>query len=74
MRAKLYLLDRVIELIKSNKKRYEVYMNISEINEHTSNVTSETYKINYKLVCGNDRLIYLLSCKCCAKQFVGGNY
>ena len=49
----------------------EVCMNISETNTFTSNVTGETYKTNHKLTCDDNYLIYLLSCKCCGKQYVG---
>ena len=46
-------------------------MNISETNTITNNVTGKTYKINHKLTCDHNCLIYLLSCKCCRKQYVG---
>ena len=65
IRAKLYPLDRVVGLMKCGKKRCEVRMNASETNTFTSNVTCTTYKINYKLNCDDNCLIYLLSCKCC---------
>ena len=45
-------------------------MNVSETKLFTSNVTGETYKINHKLTCDDNLLIYLLSCKCCGKQYV----
>ena len=71
VRAKLYPLDRVVGSMKCGKKRCEVCMNVSETNTFTSNVTGETYKINHKLTCDDNCLIYLLSCKCCGKQYVG---
>ena len=71
VRAKLYPLDRAVGSTKCGKKSCEVYMNISETNTFTSNVTGETYKINHKLTCDGNCLIYLLSCKCCEKQYVG---
>ena len=71
VRAKLYPLDRVVGSTKCGKKRCEVCMNVSETNTFTSNVTGETYKINHKLTCDDNCLIYLLSCKCCGKQYVG---
>ena len=46
-------------------------MNVSETKTFTSNVTGETYKINHKLTCDDNCLIYRLSCKCCGKQYVG---
>ena len=36
-----------------------------------THITDETYKINHKLNCDDNCLIYLLSCKCCGKQYVG---
>ena len=46
-------------------------MYVSETISFTSNVTGERYKINYKLTCDDNYLIYLMSCKCCGKQCVG---
>ena len=71
VRAKLYPLDRVVGSMKCDKKKCEVCMNISERNTFTSNVTGEAYKINRKLTEDDNCLIYLLSCKCCGKQYVG---
>ena len=45
-------------------------MNVSETNTFISNVTGETYKINQKLNCDDNCLIYLLSCKRCRKTYV----
>ena len=67
VRAKLYPLERVVKSTKCGKKRCEVCINVSETNTFTSDVTGETYKINYKLTCDDNCLIYLLSCKCCGK-------
>ena len=67
VRAKLYPLDRVVGSTKCVKKRREVCMNVSE----TSTFTSDTYKINHKLTCDDNCLIWFLSCKCCRKQYVG---
>ena len=71
VRARLYPLDRVVGSTKCGKKRCEVSMNVSETITFTCNVTGETCKINHKLTCDNNCLIYLLSCKCCGKQYVG---
>ena len=68
---KLYPLDRVVRSTKCGEKRCEVCMNVSETNTFTSNINGETYKINHKLTCDDNCLIYLLSCKCYAKQYVG---
>ena len=37
----------------------------------TSSVTGETFKINHKLNCDDKCTMYLLTCKCCGKQYVG---
>ena len=71
VRAKLYPLDRVVGSTKCVRKRCEVCMNVSETNTFNSNVTGETYKINHKLNCDDNCLIYILSCKCFGKQYVG---
>ena len=70
VRAKLYPLDRVVGTMKCGKKRCEICMNVSEANKITSNLTGKTYKINHKLTCDVNCLIYLLSCNCCGKQYV----
>ena len=59
-RAKLYPLDRVVGLTKCGKKRCEVCVNVSKTNTFSSNITDETYKINHKLNCDDNCLIYLL--------------
>ena len=71
VRDNFYPLDRVVGSTKCSKKRCEVCMNVSETNTFISNVTGETYKINHKLNCDDNCLIYLLPCKCCGKQYVG---
>ena len=45
-------------------------MNVSETNTFTNNVTGETCRINHKLNCDDNGLIYLLSFRCCGKQYV----
>ena len=71
VRAKLYPLDGVVGSTKCSKKRCEASMNVSEANTFTSNVTGEAYKVNHKLTFDDNCLIYLLSCKCSGKQYVG---
>ena len=71
VRAKLYPLDRVVGSMKCGNKRCEVCVNVSETNTFISNVTGEAYEINHKLNRDDNCLIYLLSCKCCGKQYVG---
>ena len=70
-RNKLYPLDRVVGSTKYGNKRCEVCINIFEKNMFTSNITGETYKINQKLTCDDNCLIYILSCRYCGKQYVG---
>ena len=67
VRAKLYPLDSVVGSTKCFKKRREVCMNVSE----TNTFTSDTYKINHILTCGDNCLIWLLFCKYCGKQYIG---
>ena len=49
VRAKLYPLHRVVGSTKCGKKRCEICVNVPETNTFMSNVTGDTYKINYKL-------------------------
>ena len=67
--AKLYPLERKSAFEKCGKSKCEVCLNIQETDAFTS--TGENFKINRKLNCDDDCLIYLLTCKCCAKQYVG---
>ena len=71
VRAKLYPLHRVAGSMKCGKQKCEVCVNVFEMNTIISNVTGKTYKINHKLNCDDNCLIYLLSCKFCGKQYVG---
>ena len=69
--AKLYPLERKVGFEKCGKSSCEVYLNIQETDTFTSTSTGKSFKINRKLNCDDDCLIYLLTCKCCAKQYVG---
>ena len=71
VRAKLYPLGRTVGSKKCGKSRCEVCLNVEETDTFTSSVTGETFKINHKLNCDDKCLIYLLTCKCCGKQYVG---
>ena len=71
VRAKLYLLERKVDSVKCGKSRCEVCLSIQETDTFTSTATGESFKINHKLNCDNNSLIYLLTCKCCGKQYVG---
>ena len=71
VRAKLYPLERKVGSEKCGKSRCEVCLNIQETDTFTSTTTGESFKINHKLNCDDNCLIYLLICKCCGKQYVG---
>ena len=71
VRAKLYPLERKVGSVKCGKSRCEVCLSIQETDAFTSTTTGESFKMNHKLNCDNNCLIYLLTCKCCGKQYVG---
>ena len=71
VRAKLYPEERVKGSLKCSSSRCEVCLNVNETSTFTSTVTGETYVINHKLNCNDKCLIYLLTCNCCKKQYVG---
>ena len=69
--AKLYPLKRKRGCYKFGSSRCQVCNNIEETETFSSTVTGETYKINHHLCCNDKCLIYLLTCKVCAKQYTG---
>ena len=71
VRAKLYPLERRVGSEKSGKSGCQVCLNIQENDTFTSTTTGESYKINHKPNCDDSCLIYLLTSKCCGKQYVG---
>ena len=71
VRAKLYPLERKVGSEKCGQSRCEVCLNIQKTERFTTTTTGERFKINHKLKCEDNRLIYLLTCKCCGKQYVG---
>ena len=71
VRAKLYPIDRVVGSKDCGKKRCEVCFNVCETDTFSSTVTEETFKINHELNCDANCLIYLFTCECCGKQYVG---
>ena len=71
VRAKIYPLERKFGSEKCGKSRCEVCLNIHETDTFTSTTTGESFKINHKLNCNDNCLIYLLTCKCYSKQCVG---
>ena len=71
VRAKLYPLESKVGSEKCGKSRCEVCLNIQETDTFTRTTTGESFKINHKLNCDDNCLIYLLTCKCCGQQYVG---
>ena len=71
VREKLYPLERKVGSEKCGKLKCEVCLNIQETGTFTGTTTGESFKINSKLNCDNNCLIYLLTCTCCSKQYVG---
>ena len=71
VRAKFYPLERKVGSEKCGKSRCEVCLNIQETDTFTSTTTGKSFKINHKLNCDNNCLIYLLTYKCCGRHYVG---
>ena len=71
VRAKLYPIDRIVGSKGCGKKRCEVCVNVCETDTFSSTVTGETFKINHKLNYDDKCLIFLFTCKCYDKQYVG---
>ena len=71
VRAKLYPLERKFGSEKCGKIWCEVCLNIHETDTFIRTTTSETFKKNHKLYSNDNCLIYLLTRKCCRKQYVG---
>ena len=71
VRAKFYPLERKVGSEKCGKSRCEVCLNIQETDTFTSTTTGKSFKINHKLNCDDNCLIYLLTYKCCGRQYVG---
>ena len=67
----MYPLERKFGSEKCGRSRCEVCLNIEETDTFTSTTTGESFKINHQLNCDDNCLIYLLTCKCCGKQYVG---
>ena len=71
VRAKLYPEERTKGSFKCGSKRFEVCLNVNETSTFASTVTGETSIINHKFNCNHKCLVYLLTCNCCKKQYVG---
>ena len=68
---KLYPLEWKRGSYKRGSSRCQVCNSIKETEIFSSTVTGESYKINHRLCCNDKYLIYLLTCKICAKQYTG---
>ena len=73
VKVKLYSLERTVGSEKCRKSRWEVYLNIKETDRFTSTTTGNSFKKNYKLKYDDNCMTYILTCKYCGKQYLGGN-
>ena len=71
VRAKLYPEDRTKSSFKCGSKCWEFCLNVNETSTFTSTVTGENYFINHKFNSNEKCLLYLLTCNCYEKQYVG---
>ena len=70
-RAKLYPLDRTVKSKCCAKNRCQLCVIVCETDTCSSTVTGETFKINHKLNCDNEYLVYVFMCKCCNRRYDG---
>ena len=63
VRAKLYPLERKVGSEKCGKSRCEVCLNIQETDTFTSTTTGKSFKINHKLNCDGNCLVFIFSNK-----------
>ena len=71
VRAKLYPLERRVGSCKCRCSRCQVCHSITETDMFICNNDQMSYKINHSFDCNEKCLIYLLTCNCCQKQYVG---
>ena len=71
VRAKLHSEEQTKSYFQCGSKCCEVCLNVNETSTFTSTVTGETYIINHKFNCNDNCLVYLLTCNCCKKQYLG---
>ena len=71
VRAKLYPPHRKVVSKKCAKNSCEVCDYVTDTDAFTSTVTGVSFKINHQLNCDDRRIIYLLTCKQCQKQYTG---
>ena len=71
VRAKLQPLVTRKRTFKCNNTRCNVCDTLNLTREFTSSKTGQIFQINYELDCNAMSVIYLITCKICAKQYVG---
>ena len=71
VRAKLYPEERTKGSFKCSSKSLEVCLNVNRTSTFTRTVTGETHIANHKFNCNDKCLIYLLTCNCCKKHYLG---
>ena len=71
VRAKVYPLERRVGSYKCCCNRYQICQSITETETFICNNDQTSYKINHSFDCNEKCLIYLLTCNCCQKQYVG---
>ena len=72
VRAKMYPVgERIVGSRKCKSLNCKTCCNIRENNQFTSISYRKTFKINHKLYCNSKKIVYLLICKVCEKQYVG---
>ena len=71
VRAKLYPLERRVGSYKCRCNRSQVCRSITETDMLLCNNDQKSYKISHSFDCNEKCLIYLLTCNCCQKQYVG---
>ena len=70
-RARLYPLEKKVASEKCGKSGGKVSLNTEKIDTFISTTSNESFKLNHKLDCDYNCLIYLLTCKCCGRHYVG---
>ena len=71
VRSKLYPLERRVGSYKCHCNRCQVCCSITETETFICNNNQRSYKFNHSFDCNEKCLIYLLTCNCCQKQYVG---
>ena len=69
--AKLYPLERRMKSYKCRCNRCQFCRSIPETDMFICNNNQRSSKISHSLDCNEKCLIYLLTCNCCQKQYVG---